>query len=359
MDRLLWQFERQRIYSVRSGYRLAFEQNFEVEFDDENAKWTEVWRLNIPPKVRNFIWRTCNDLLPLRANLFSRGMSIEDKCILCDFVGEHSLHLFVDCPCAVDCFSRINIDVVNLAADSFSGWLASMFSATTEVKDRELLCMVLWQIWVQRNNKCWNTQVIPPEQSVRTCKILLEDYQRENACRGISNAMNNQDVLDRWQRPPIGTVKVNFDIATNGTRKLLGFAAVCRDNEGRVLSCWSRTMAGKWHVLVAEAMCLRFVLQWVLVEGLSDVIIETDAKGVVDRMRSFDVDLSDVGGVIETCRGLIRHCNLVRIQHVKRSANSLADRLARASFNWSQPMFWLSVPQFVREIADTDIINSV
>ncbi|WCJ18457.1 hypothetical protein M5689_000806 [Euphorbia peplus] len=90
--------------------------------------------------------------------------------------------------------------------------------------------------------------------------------------------MNNQDVLDRWQPPPIGTVKVNFDIATNGTRKLLGFAAVCRDNGGRVLSCWSRTMAGKWPVLVAEAMCLRFVLQWVLVEGLSDVIIETDAN---------------------------------------------------------------------------------
>ncbi|WCJ40841.1 hypothetical protein M5689_021741 [Euphorbia peplus] len=199
--------------------------------------------------------------------------------------------------------------------------------------------MLLWVIWIHRNNKFWNQQLVPPLQSVKNCLIWLEDYQRDNYGSKGRLEVEVRNDLGRWQPPILGQLKINFDIATSEQFGRVGFRAVCRDHEGRTLACWSRSASGRWSALVAESMGLKLVLQWLLAEGWSNVLIESHTQGVVHRLNNNEVDLSDVGGILDSCLQLLRSCFSLRVHYVKRYANAVADGLAKVSFNWSQPMY--------------------
>ena len=41
------------------------------------------WRLRLPPKVKNFMWKACNDWIPTGVNLVRHGMKVETLCTLC------------------------------------------------------------------------------------------------------------------------------------------------------------------------------------------------------------------------------------------------------------------------------------
>nr|GMD98846.1 uncharacterized protein LOC109177106 [Ipomoea batatas] len=70
-DTIIWNGEEKGNYSVKSCYRLL---RGEVETNN-NKHWTRVWKLAIPPKVKNFIWQACSNLLPTADNLRKRKVN--------------------------------------------------------------------------------------------------------------------------------------------------------------------------------------------------------------------------------------------------------------------------------------------
>lgn len=63
-DRRRWFFDKGGAFIVKSGYRVAFEDfcssNRESSSLRSSQKWWQVlWNLNIPPKVKIFVWRAC------------------------------------------------------------------------------------------------------------------------------------------------------------------------------------------------------------------------------------------------------------------------------------------------------------
>uniref|UniRef100_A0A7N2LPY4 Reverse transcriptase zinc-binding domain-containing protein n=1 Tax=Quercus lobata TaxID=97700 RepID=A0A7N2LPY4_QUELO len=49
----------------------------------DKRMWNKLWKLDIPPKVSNFVWRACLDILLTCANLFRRTIPIDSKCVIC------------------------------------------------------------------------------------------------------------------------------------------------------------------------------------------------------------------------------------------------------------------------------------
>lgn len=47
-------------YSVKSGYRCLQQ----VETAQYSVVWAKLWNLNIPPKIKHFVWRLCEECLP-------------------------------------------------------------------------------------------------------------------------------------------------------------------------------------------------------------------------------------------------------------------------------------------------------
>jgi len=57
--------------------------------------------MQIPPRVRAFLWRSAQHCLPTQANLLPRGIPCDDSCVSCDQLAETHMHVFFVCPKAI------------------------------------------------------------------------------------------------------------------------------------------------------------------------------------------------------------------------------------------------------------------
>ena len=75
-DCLIWNFEKTGIYSIRSGYQIAYNQL--IDSQPMQVPWFCIWSFNIPLKVKSFMWRLCSNILPTRAHLCSKGLAVDN-----------------------------------------------------------------------------------------------------------------------------------------------------------------------------------------------------------------------------------------------------------------------------------------
>lgn len=92
-DMWAWSEEKNGMYSVRSAYQLlsltnrVFEhlskKNSWPSFDEANPLWKKLWKMSVPPKVRDFWWRVAHDFVPVRANMHKRHVENHATCLDC------------------------------------------------------------------------------------------------------------------------------------------------------------------------------------------------------------------------------------------------------------------------------------
>ena len=75
--------------------------------------------MNVPPKVRNFLWCVCCDCIPTTIALKSRHVEIHDVCCFCNGNSENALHLFVLCPFASSVWRASIVGMFRGTAGSF------------------------------------------------------------------------------------------------------------------------------------------------------------------------------------------------------------------------------------------------
>ncbi|KAK3223533.1 hypothetical protein Dsin_010558 [Dipteronia sinensis] len=94
-DSLSWHYDTTGVYTVQSGYRLAFDQQLVASASSPSPSsfwWNTLWRLHLPPKVRIFVWRACLNALPSLVNLWKRRIVESPRCIRCAAQVESSCH---------------------------------------------------------------------------------------------------------------------------------------------------------------------------------------------------------------------------------------------------------------------------
>ena len=84
-DTLIWPKSRDGQYSVKAGYHLLCDMEtsgLALVSDNEETKkfWAGLWRLNVPNKIKTFVWWACTDLLPTLENLAKRKVVLSDNC---------------------------------------------------------------------------------------------------------------------------------------------------------------------------------------------------------------------------------------------------------------------------------------
>ena len=100
-DTVVWPFTPSGNYTVKSSTRFltadqAITQREEPE-QTSNEVWKSIWSLNVQSKVRNFLWRTCHNALPVKQNLRRRHILTEDVCKLYKNEIESVLHALWSC----------------------------------------------------------------------------------------------------------------------------------------------------------------------------------------------------------------------------------------------------------------------
>lgn len=99
-DQLIWHFDKHGNYSVKSGYQIALKLKFPdtaSSSDKSKTQWEVIWSKEIPEKIKVFMWRAAQDLLPTACNLWKRRVIKEPICCRCGNESEDSFHALMRC----------------------------------------------------------------------------------------------------------------------------------------------------------------------------------------------------------------------------------------------------------------------
>ena len=151
-DKLRWKENKNGCFSVRTAYRVALrlKQQEDVEHSiagEEKKFWNKMWKLPIPPKVRNFMWRACSDILPTSANLCRRRVPVDSTCTICQQHDETVAHVQWECPSARNVWAMVRgkLQKCNSEAPNFYT-LARQMEEKLPKKDLEVWAMESWSI---------------------------------------------------------------------------------------------------------------------------------------------------------------------------------------------------------------------
>jgi hypothetical protein len=100
-DRLIWKVEKNGYYSVKSAYRLCVDVLTDSSHLRRGGYWQGIWRLKVPPKVRNLVWRICRDVVPTWRRLQNKGVQCPLSCVVCNGPEEDLNHICFNCPFSV------------------------------------------------------------------------------------------------------------------------------------------------------------------------------------------------------------------------------------------------------------------
>ena len=84
----------------------------------------------------DFVWKLCNNCLPVRVRLHKKGVVLDTCCGLCDMEVEHASHLFVNCSFARSCWATARLDFSAALGEVFYTSILSLLS----LQDNLVLC---------------------------------------------------------------------------------------------------------------------------------------------------------------------------------------------------------------------------
>jgi hypothetical protein len=146
-DTFRWDLTQTGKFSVKSMYSYLINTSPPVQHK-------KIWKLNIPLKIKIFLWYLQKGVIPTKDNLARKNWRGSQKCVDCSS-NETIKHLFIECPYARMVW-RIIFYATGLTPPSsirhmFGSWLSNQSS-----KVRNLIWVgvaaVCWAIWRCRND---------------------------------------------------------------------------------------------------------------------------------------------------------------------------------------------------------------
>lgn len=176
-DRLIWSHTQDGNYMVSSGYTVArHAPEFLVEappvpYGDPILK-NKVWKLNIMPKLKHFLWRLLSKAIGTATRLNSRGMHLDPICQRCGLAEETIDHCFFTCPDSISVWRCANLPftVPLCTSDSMDNKIGFLLQIqgldSLSLYQRLLPFWLQWRIWKKINFLLFRKQILPPNVTV-------------------------------------------------------------------------------------------------------------------------------------------------------------------------------------------------
>lgn len=159
-------------------------------------------------------------------------------------------------------------------------------------------------------------------------KSIVQQVMEFYYCAYPTKTPRRQVMKDiRWERPPRGWIKLNTDGSSLGNLGTAGGGGLVRDDSGQWLAGFSQRI-GITSSFMAELWALRDGLKCCIDQNFEVVVVELDARAVIDILSNLNSPNLVVCSLVDDCRWMIAQIPQVLIKHCYREANRCADRLA-------------------------------
>lgn len=156
----------------------------------------------------------------------------------------------------------------------------------------------------------------------------LEDFLLANRVVGLNN-VERVDRKLKWVRPVEGWTKVNVDAVLVKMAGRMGFGVIMRDDEGKVIAAKCISRSGLWESSAAEALVAYYGAIFCQERGVSQLILQGDAKQITDAIQANGRDASSFGQLVDDVLQCLHVFPKWQIRHVNHEANRAAHSLAK------------------------------
>lgn len=353
-DYLAWNYTKNGIFSVKSAYHLKM-QSLAIRAGgassstnlEEHKGWLSLWDADIPGKAKIHIWRIIQNGLAVGCELQRRHVKEGVKCIACDRE-ETLLHRFWTCPHSVAIwdqarqmtgfrFSHPN-ELIRRHRD-LHGWMLDWIG---KLEDKELcVClMILYQMWLARNDAREDSKIDAPDVIVRRSLFLVDEWQGLK----VSNSQIQERVVEHWCPPTVSWFKVNSDGAYSEREGCGGSGVVLRDHHGGFVAGASHFFPSVPDPERAELLACKQALKLASEKDVRKLCLESDCFGAVAKIKSRDTDRSLHGPLVEEVKALLSGFEEYSVNHVRRTGNGAAHLLAKFGRENKVCRVWDSTP---------------
>jgi hypothetical protein len=233
-DNLIWHWERDGNFSVRSAHHMIKEAETmntpEASSANNHLIWRAIWKLKTPQKIKKIIWRLARDILRTRGRLQRKGLAIDTTRPLCFEAEENREHMFMRCRLAQQTWFSSSLGLHVPLQMSLKDWLAEWLSKKNLLAS-QLFGTTLWKIWQGRNNLVFQNSPFDPRQ---IASVAAEFVMEFNCAIGLEIAATpTSSTADPWCLPPTGMSKLNVDAGCFNDG-FMGCGMVIRDYRGTV-----------------------------------------------------------------------------------------------------------------------------
>lgn len=137
--------------------------------------WKQIWKSNIPTKIKDFTWKVCKRACLTQEKLKKRGFEIISRCFFCKEKEETNSHLFLH--------SRVTSQVwhmfLNLiqiswvmpehTTDLLTCWMRRGGSKKQKKWWSLVPSCLWWSAWKERNNRCFKNITNPMQKVKKNC----------------------------------------------------------------------------------------------------------------------------------------------------------------------------------------------
>jgi hypothetical protein len=337
-DVLTWPGTLDGNYTVKTGYQaiMEWENNKTRDSPSTSASqddiWQKVWALNVPPKHSHLLWRILNGALPVKSNLFKKGVRCDPMCPRCYNQVETIHHVFLDCEWSKHVWfsSTLSINQHHNKFNSFFDWF-DFFAKHADKLQLEQITATIYGIWYARNQKVFQNKELPPYDVGQKAISQLHEYQQLNI---LTRTNHRSD--------PTGTSRHNISRSPSlrGNRKINVDAHLSSDGhwhsglllrrlDGSVVGSATRLHQSSESVIFGEAMGLNDAIDMAEKYGESAITFELDCQTLVNAVLRRSNVRKDWGFVVKCCVKFLQANPNSRIAWVKREMNRPAHELAK------------------------------
>ncbi|KAL0017269.1 hypothetical protein SO802_004338 [Lithocarpus litseifolius] len=325
-DILIWPKENSGIYSVKSGYKCLMDfATLDIVRPTvsvaQKTFWKNIWKLNIPEKIKHFLWRSCTNSLPSKENLKKRAIPIDPTCHLCSRETESVLHALWGCE-----------KVQTVWATDF-GWvdnnraaLGSFFDLMQLIQEKpHTIPLFSTTAWTQDSQKSHSSGSRLPSQKL-------------------------------WRPPPRECFKTNYDGAMFDESDEAGLGVVIRNSEGQVMVALSEKIKKPPSVVALELLAARRAAALVSETGFQQSCFKGDLEVVVKALCGSGLEKSAVGHILKDTLSTVSLLQSFSFSHVNRQGNAVAHALAqRARLSFPLQVWMESVPLDLNAVILVDL----
>ncbi|KAH6808137.1 hypothetical protein C2S51_029245 [Perilla frutescens var. frutescens] len=255
--------------------------------------WNWINGLQVPLKIRFFLWRCAKGILPVGTELVKRNVECDIVCRRCGLEPESIEHCLRDCAWSSFFWNISPLRLVLGVKDACLS-LLNWFERIAKIDDysfHNLFAVLIWSCWKNRNELIFKNVITTQKVWVDMAVKIFHEYQE---AKELTSSPIQQTQTDSWQSPPEDSWKVNVD-------------AVCGQN-------------GEGLLLAKEMGCMKLIL-------------ETDCQSIYFQLKSEVTDWSYRGAMCDSIRNVASQFDEVRYSWARRTANLMAHSLAKLAIS--------------------------